>query len=154
MRRSLALLALLVVPPLAAACIDKDSAQKAIQSIQEASGPVPDVLPVMLNREAPFHYPPGLYSKKVQGNVTLRIRIDSTGAVVPESTTVAETSGYATLDSAASAGASALRFKPARLHGAPVAVSILLPVFFRHPGSAPLPGDTILHRRTDTARTP
>jgi protein TonB len=115
---------------------------------------VPDDLPVMLNREAPFHYPPGLYSRHVQGNVTLRIRIDTTGVVVPESTTVVETSGYAALDSAAVAGTHALRFKPARLHGAPVAVSILLPVYFRHPGLPPLPGDTILHHPSDSGRTP
>lgn len=156
MRRSAALLALLLcLPPLATACIDRESAQKAIQSIQEAGGGgvVPDDLPVMLNHEPPFHYPAALYSRKVQGNVTLRIRIDSTGRVVPESTTVVETSGYAALDSAAIAGTRDLRFRPARLHGAPVGVSILLPVFFRHPGSPPLPGDTILHS-TDSGRTP
>jgi hypothetical protein len=30
-------------------------------------------------------------------------------------------------------------------------VSILLPVYFRHPDSAPLPGDSILHPRRPTA---
>ena len=39
-------------------------------------GPRPDVLPVMLNKELPFRYPPSLYSKKAQANVTLRVYID------------------------------------------------------------------------------
>ena len=33
----------------------------------------PDVLPVMLNKELPFRYPPALYAEKAQGNVTLRL---------------------------------------------------------------------------------
>ena len=64
-------------------------------------GPRPDVLPVMLNKDLPFRYPPSLYSKKVQANVTLRVFIDKNGQIAPESTHVAETSGYPALDSAA-----------------------------------------------------
>lgn len=127
------------------ACIDRNSAQKAIESIQEAAGVKPDTMPVMLNTDPPFRYPRSLYDRKVQGNVTLHVHIDSTGVLVPESTQVVESSGYPALDSAAVQGAQELRFKPAKLRGGPVAVSILLPVFFRHPGSRPLPGDTILH---------
>src|ERR687888_36008 len=125
------------------ACIDKKSAQKAIEAVQ-SEGPTPDVMPVMLNKELPFRYPPALYAGKVQGNVTLRIHIDSTGAVWPESTSVVESSGYRGLDSAAVKGSQELRFEPAKLHGKPLGVSILLPVFFRHPKGRPLPGDTIL----------
>src|SRR5687768_9584669 len=71
-----------------AGCIDKDDAKKIIEALQ--SGLVPDSLPVMQNAELPFKYPPDLYAKKVQGNVTLRIHIDSSGHVRPESTTVVE----------------------------------------------------------------
>src|SRR5678816_2671895 len=52
-------------------------------------GPRPDVLPVMLNKDLPFKYPPSLYAKKVQANVTLRVYIDKEGQIVPESTHVA-----------------------------------------------------------------
>ncbi len=104
----------------------------------------PDDLPVMLNPEPPFRYPVALYARKVQGNVTLRIFIDRDGRVRPESTRVAESSGYASLDSSAVTGSQDLRFAPAKQGGQPMAVSILFPVFFRHPAAKPLPGDTVL----------
>ena len=130
---------------LGAACVDKDDAKKMIEALQ--SSLAPDSLPVMLNLELPFKYPPELYAQKVQGNVTLRIHIDTTGAVRPESTTVLESSGYAALDSAAVTGARVLRFKPAFAKGAPLAISVLFPVYFRHPEASPLPGDTVLKPR-------
>lgn len=106
----------------------------------------PDELPVMLNRDPPFRYPAPLYAQKVQGNVTLRIFVDRDGRVRPESTQVEESSGYASLDSSAVTGSQDLRFVPAKLDGEPMAVSILFPVFFRHPEATPLPGDTVLKR--------
>jgi TonB family protein len=108
--------------------------------------------PVMLNQEPVFHYPASLYEQKIQGNVTLRIFIDRTGRIRPESTRVEESSGYPSLDSAAVAGSQQLRFAPARLRGEPVAVSRLFPVFFRHPQARPLPGDTILRGEGRGAR--
>jgi protein TonB len=109
-------------------------------------GRQPDVAPVMLNKELPFRYPPALYAQKVQGNVTLRIYIDSNGAIVADSTRVAETSGFSALDSAAMKGSRDLKFDPAKTRGQPVPVSILLPVFFRHPDAPPLAGDSIIKR--------
>lgn len=107
----------------------------------------PDELPVMVNNEPPFRYPAPLYAQKVQGNVTLRIFIERDGRVLPESTRVMESSGYASLDSSAVMGSQELRFAPARTNGEPIAVSILFPVFFRHPQASPLPGDTVLRKR-------
>ena len=104
----------------------------------------PDELPVMLNREPPFRYPVALYAQRVQGNVTLRIFIERDGRVRPESTRVEESSGYASFDSSAVTGSQDLRFEPAKQNGQPMAVSILFPVFFRHPAARPLPGDTVL----------
>ena len=127
----------------AAACIDRDTAQEAVRALQSAP-PTPDTLPVMTNPELPFTYPPALYARRVQGNVTLRIFIDSAGAVRAESTSVAEPSGYPALDSAAVIGSRELRFRPAKFGARPGGVSILFPVFFRHPEGTPLPGDTIL----------
>lgn len=114
-------------------------------------GPRPDVLPVMLNKELPFRYPPSLYSQKVQANVTLRVYIDKEGQLVAESTHVAESSGYPPLDSAAVRGSSELRFIPAKTRGQAVPVSILFPVYFRHPEAPPLPGDTILRKTVSGA---
>jgi TonB family protein len=126
-------------------CADGEGARPGGFAIR-TGGPRPDELPSMLNGEPPFRYPADLYAQKVQGNITLRIYIDSTGAIRPESTLVAESSGYPALDSAAVAGSRDLRFTPARLRGRPMAVPIYFPVYFRHPEAAPLPGDTILQR--------
>lgn len=102
--------------------------------------------PLMLNAEPPFRYPPALWAQREQGNVTLRLYIDSTGRAVSESTTIAAPSGVAAFDSAARAGVPSLRFRPARVDGTAVGVVLLLPVFFRHPDAPPLPGDTVLKR--------
>lgn len=111
-----------------------------------AKGPHPDELPVMLNSEPPFRYPPSLYDRKIQANVLLRLYIDINGTVRPESTVIAQSSGYALLDTAAIRGAEELRFVPAKTNGAAQGASVFFPVYFRHPEARALPGDTILHR--------
>jgi len=142
MREALAFVALVVIQ---FGCIDKGDAKKMIEAMQSST--VPDSLPVMQNSELPFKYPPELYAQKVQGNVTLRIHIDTAGRVQSESTTVVESSGYPSLDSAAITGSRVLRFRPAITKGAPLAISVLFPVYFRHPEASPLPGDTVLKPR-------
>ena len=102
----------------------------------------------MVNKELPFRYPAALYARKVQANVMLRLFIDRDGRVFPDSTRVEESSGFTSLDSAAVKGSQELHFIPAKLHGEPMAVSVLFPVYFRHPEAAPLPGDTVLAKRT------
>jgi TonB family protein len=131
----------------AAGCKKGEGSNLPFQTV----GRQPDVPPVMLNKELPFRYPPALYAQKVQGNVTLRIYIDSNGAIVPDSTRIAETSGFTALDSAAMKGSRDLKFEPARTVGQPVPVSILLPVYFRHPDAPPLAGDSIILRDSATA---
>ena len=110
------------------------------------AGPRPEVMPAVTNENLPFRYPTALFTQQVQGNVTLRIFIDAEGRVVMDSTRVVETSGYTALDSAAVKGSEELRFVPAKRRGEPMAVSILFPVYFRHPDAAPLPGDTVLQQ--------
>ena len=105
-----------------------------------------DERPTMVNGDLPFQYPGALYARKLQGNVTLRLYIDATGSAVPDSTRVDESSGYAAFDSAAVAGSRELRFVPAKLRGEPLAMTILFPVYFRHPEAPALPGDSILRR--------
>ena len=104
----------------------------------------------MLNKELPFRYPPALYAQKVQGNVTLRIFIDREGGIVSDSTRIAETSGFTALDSAAMKGSRDLKFVPAKTQGQSVPVSILLPVYFRHPDAPPLAGDSLIKRDSAT----
>jgi protein TonB len=146
----------LVAAVMAAGCKKGDGSGLPFQTV----GRQPDVAPVMLNKELPFRYPPALYAQKVQGNVTLRIFIDRDGAIVADSTRIAETSGFTALDSAAMKGSRDLKFEPAKTQGQPVPVSILLPVFFRHPDAPPLAGDSIIVRdssavtkSTDTAKS-
>jgi len=144
MRRILLFAVVAAVLPLAACVTDKDVDKLA--NVFMATGVRPDTMPVMKNREPPFRYPSALYAQKVQGNVTLRIFIDTAGRVHPESTLVVEPSGYPALDSAAIKGSQELTFIPAKKRSEPIAVSVLYPVYFRHPDAAPLPGDTILQR--------
>ena len=94
--------------------------------------------PVALNPSPPIQYPPRLYDQRVEGEVVMRLFIDSTGRLVPESTRVVESSGYTALDSAAVAGASRLRYAPAKRHGIAVSTLFLQPIQFRHSqGSQP-----------------
>ena len=109
--------------------------------------PAPDGPPRMTNPDPPFRYPSALYARKVQGNVTLRLWVDSVGTVLPESTRVAEPSGYPALDSSAVAGSEKLRFAPSLREGIPVGAAILFPVYFRHPEAPPLAGDSVLRSR-------
>ena len=133
-------------------CTDQYSPKKVVKVFQ-AGRAAPDETPRMLNEDLPFHYPPVLYAQRVQGNVTLRLYVDHMGQVTPDSTRIEESSGYAGLDSAAVKGSQDLRFAPAKLRGEPLGVSILFPIYFRHPDARALPGDTIL-RRMLPATTP
>ena len=101
----------------------------------QAAPPPESEAPVALNPDVPIAYPPALFEQKVEGDVTLRLFVDSTGKLIPESTRVAEPSGYPALDSAALAGAGTLRFAPAKRRGVPVATAFLQPVEFRQVGT-------------------
>jgi TonB family protein len=88
-------------------------------------------VPVAINGESPFQYPADLYDQGVEGEVRLRLWVDSTGRVAPESTRVASSSGTPGLDSAALAGASQLQFAPAHQDGHAVGMAFFQPVIFR-----------------------
>ncbi len=109
------------------------SQQSSGQTSQAA--PPESEAPVALNPDIPIAYPPALFEQKVEGDVTLRLFVDSTGKLLPESTRVAEPSGYPALDSAALAGSTTLRFAPAKRHGVAVATAFLQPVEFRQVGT-------------------
>jgi TonB family protein len=146
----IAILSLAIVLAIGASACVGDADTKKMAQVFAGGGAGPDELPVMTNKQAPFRYPSAAYSQKIQGNTVLRIFIDANGNVAPDSTTVAEASGTPALDSAAVVGARELHFVPAKKNGQPMAISILFPVYWRHPDAKPLPGDTILNR----GRTP
>jgi TonB family protein len=110
------------------------------------SGPAPSAgsapaeePPVAVNADPAVQYPPDLYDRRVEGDVVLRLFVDSSGRLSPESTRVSESSGFAALDSAAVRGASRLRYAPARRHGLPVATAFLQTFEFRHAGGGAAP---------------
>lgn len=118
------------------ACSETTRAARTTNTEWWRAGDTPDELPQMLNEEAPFRYPLAEYNRKVEGNVLLRLYVDTSGVVTPDSTQVAESSGNKALDAAAVSGASRLRFRPARRRGVAIAVSMMFPVHFRHPHGA------------------
>src|SRR5467141_3384301 len=125
--------AMLLVACVLTAC--RGGSQQSDGQTSQAAPPPESEAPVALNPDVPIAYPPALFDQKVEGDVTLRLFVDSTGKLIPESTRVAEPSGYPALDSAALAGGTGLIFTPAKRHGVPVATAFLQPVEFRQVGT-------------------
>lgn len=92
-----------------------------------------DQPPVAINPVSPMEYPRALLDEGIGGRVLLRLFVDSSGRLIPDSTRLAESSGYPALDSAALAGAAGLRFSPPLRNGRPIAAPFLQPVHFRNP---------------------
>ncbi len=139
--RALALLGLIGV----VGC--RGSSPPAGQSSQAAPPPESEA-PVALNPDVPIAYPPALFEQKVEGDVTLRLFVDSTGKLIAESTRVAEPSGYPALDSAALAGAGTLRFAPTPTPTPPSAPAQQRP----RPPAPPVVRSTADSTRKDTIR--
>jgi len=89
--------------------------------------------PVVTNPDPPVAYPAHLFEQQVEGVVLLRLYITASGAIVPDSTRIEESSGFPELDSAALRGVDQLQFAPARRDGVPVATAFVQPVHFQHP---------------------
>ena len=102
--------------------------------------PNPFEAPVATNADPPVAYPIELFEQGIEGTVILRLYADETGVVVPDSTEVAESSGYPQFDSAALTGVEQMTFAPARREGIPVPTSFYQPVYFRVPDGI-VPGD-------------
>jgi protein TonB len=120
---------------LAACSKDQDAARAQAQAARRTND-----VPVAINGESPFQYPPDLYDQGIEGEVRLRLFVDALGRVRPESTRVASSSGTAALDTAAVAGAALLRFAPAHRDGQPIGIAFYQPVIFRRraaPGAPP-----------------
>jgi protein TonB len=116
--------------------------------------------PVAINAEPTVQYPPDLYDRRVEGDVVLRLFADSSGKLLTESTRVAESSGYAALDTAAVRGVAKLHYAPASRHGLAISTAFFQAIEFRHPGgsggpvlpAAPPPADAARPTRSDTTR--
>jgi TonB family protein len=118
---------------LAGGCRRKSDGTLTLPADQTATGVRRDEPPVAIDPESPVGYPPALYQQRISGTVLLRLFVDETGKLIPDSTRVQESSGYPALDSAALAGAPRLHFAPALRNGIPVATLFTQPVHFRHP---------------------
>jgi protein TonB len=84
--------------------------------------------PRPLFAEVPIEYPIHMWDQDMEGETLLRVRVDDTGGV--DSVEVVGSSGYASFDSAAVAGAEKLRFEPARRDGKRIDVWAEVPVHF------------------------
>jgi TonB family protein len=84
--------------------------------------------PRPLMAEVPIEYPLHMWDQDMEGETILRVRVNDTGGV--DSVEVMESSGYASFDSAAVAGARELRFTPARREGKRITVWAEVPVHF------------------------
>ncbi len=115
-----------------AACERRDDGTMRLVSRDEPPVVSPaEVPPVAINPVSPVRYPEALLEQGIEGQVLLRLYVDSAGNVVPDSTRIAESSGYPALDSAALVGSPDLRFSPALRQGEPVAAPFIQPVQFR-----------------------
>jgi TonB family protein len=118
-----------------AACGERSVGTVALGEHQPSSESNADQPPIATNPVSPMTYPPALLEQGIEGRVLLRLYVDAQGNLVPDSTRIAESSGYPALDSAALGGARELRFSPALRNGRAVAAPFLQPVQFRHPRS-------------------
>jgi protein TonB len=118
---------------LIAACSRPDEAMVRLPAESPGAAPAPDGPPVALDAESPVSYPQPLLDQGVEGTVVLHLFADAKGGIVPESTRVAESSGYPAFDSAAVSAVPRFHYAPAVREGTPVATTFLQPVQFRNP---------------------
>ena len=135
--KDLSIASLLLVTALAA-CERKDD---GTMRLVDRSAPSPvspaEEPPVAINPVSPVRYPPALLEQGIEGQVLLRLYVDSAGRVIPDSTRIEESSGYPALDSAALVGSPELQFSPALHQGRPIAAPFIQPVQFRGPRARP-----------------
>jgi TonB family protein len=117
----------------ALACTSRDDGTvRILPGSTGGSADAPEQAPVAVNPVSPVEYPAPLLEQGIEGRVLLRLYADSLGRLVPDSTRIAESSGYPALDSAAVAGAPALRYSPALRQGRPAGGPFLQPVHFQN----------------------
>lgn len=119
-----------MLAPLSLACSGDDDARAAADASADSAVVQP---PVALDPVPPIAFPAGFEDTTTLATVRLRLFIDEHGAVLLDSTRIAESSGVAALDSAAVAGAARLRYAPALREGRATATAFVQPIEFRRP---------------------
>jgi TonB family protein len=135
MNRAAGIPAALALAAALGGCGERSVGTVALGDHQPAVESTADQPPVAINPVTPMTYPPALLEQGIEGRVLLRLFVDARGQLIPDSTRLAESSGYPALDSAALGGAKELRFSPALRNGRAIAAPFLQPVHFRHPRS-------------------
>lgn len=93
-----------------------------------ACAPEEEQPPTPVYGPSPFHYPLALWDRGIEGATLLQVHVNDSGDV--DSTIVRQSSGYAEFDSAASAGARDLQFRPARRGTRAIDAWVHVPVRF------------------------
>ncbi len=102
----------------------------ALLVIAAACGPDgPLELPRALPGPSPVVYPVDLWDLGIEGETTIMVLVDETGAV--DSVFVDESSGFEDFDSAAVRGGREMRFSPGRRGDERVSLWVRMPVRFR-----------------------
>lgn len=102
-----------------------------------------DITPaVPIAQQNPIPYPPALYAQGIEGEVMLYLFVDASGAVIHDSTRIAESSGHNEFDAAALQAAPSLRFVPAHRGDSAVSAPIQVPIRFTLPDSAQVRADS------------
>ncbi len=99
------------------------------------SDPAAITPPVPIAGQDPIPYPAELFSDRVEGEVMLYVVVDSSGAVIRDSTRIDESSGHNAFDAAALQAAPTLRFTPARRGDTAITAPIKVPIRFLIPDS-------------------
>jgi TonB family protein len=89
--------------------------------------------PAPIEGQEPIPYPPELFAQAIEGEVMLYVVVDSTGAVVRDSTRIEQSSGHSAFDAAAMSAAATLRFAPATRGDTAVMAPIQVPIQFTIP---------------------
>ncbi len=98
----------------------------------------PVVPAVLIPGQPAIPYPPDLFARRVEGEVLLYLVVDSSGAVLWDSSRVAKSSGHPAFDAAALDAAPGLRFTPAERAGVRVSAPIQVPIRFTIPATTRL----------------
>lgn len=130
MKRFFAFVAL--IPLLSAVACGDDSAPPP-EAVPPSAGEVTAAVPIP--NQNPIPYPAALYADGVEGEVMLYLFVDQTGAVIHDSTRIAQSSGHSEFDAAALQAAPTLRFVPAHVGDSAVAAPIQVPIRFSLPDS-------------------
>lgn len=116
---------MVVLAAILAGCADTS---RAVGGLQLGVEDAPLRPPTRIDDGQPFQFPPQAWQEGAGGTTVLKLLISRQGTV--DSAMVLESSGHPSLDSAALAQASELRFEPAAQGGDPVQVWGRLPVIF------------------------